>query len=610
MSTINKHKKGVEETKKKIRKKVKKVKKRLQRKGDISTRVAYNTKADAAKYQPISTFAYRPADSPIHMLKTKNDLVKIVNTDIQNNQQKLQELDSDLSKLQREKEESQRRIKDYQGAKLQRMREREEAKYQEQKAQQEYKRQKKQAKRQFAEILRREDLEAQKAEFSQELEHKHNLAKVNLEMLDAKHKHQRDIETDNLAEKRKVFDKEWQHNHELLKEQRNETIREAKKNTELKRAQGDLNALKQRIEQTAFYGSYERDEHGKIVKTEEGRPKFRKGAKSLANAHGIIYEYGELDHLRARRLYEQGKLVQAAEREKVKYMEELDKYNLAAIADKDPLRKNLQERLDKAKRDYERRAILEAHNKENDKLRKEIFNMECKAKALEARSQADADPETLKEYQAKYTQLELLKRDHEANKEKLKLDRQMAEYRAQLGDPTTLEAQLTEQRNQVAEMQKRLKHFEAVNKELEQSAQTVNKQNTRMRGLAQEWRENLAPYLYEGTKARLAETADPLQAMNIMHEQIAAEVARRQEVIQHNIDLGKHDLESQRQFNRPEAIRAIGILQGLHNVAYGRPDQVPTATRFDLNPVEVPKNPEEAAQQMDSLDHTYNWETT
>ena len=71
--------KATEDTHRRIKKKVKKAKKRIKKNATMTPQVARNTRADAAKYPAYTPFAYRPADSPTHILKSKNDLVKITN---------------------------------------------------------------------------------------------------------------------------------------------------------------------------------------------------------------------------------------------------------------------------------------------------------------------------------------------------------------------------------------------------------------------------------------------------------------------------------------------------------------------------------------------------
>lgn len=69
---------GVAVTKQEIRKDAKRIRDDLDSRG-FANRVAYNTKSDAAKYNAIPTYAYRPASSPQHIFKNQTDLVKLLN---------------------------------------------------------------------------------------------------------------------------------------------------------------------------------------------------------------------------------------------------------------------------------------------------------------------------------------------------------------------------------------------------------------------------------------------------------------------------------------------------------------------------------------------------
>ena len=61
---------ATEDTHKRIKKKVKKIKKRIRKNATLTPQVARNTRGDANKYAPYPQFAYRPADSPTHILKS------------------------------------------------------------------------------------------------------------------------------------------------------------------------------------------------------------------------------------------------------------------------------------------------------------------------------------------------------------------------------------------------------------------------------------------------------------------------------------------------------------------------------------------------------------
>ena len=55
---------GIDNSKNDINNKRQKIRKRVKKNTDLTPKVARNTKADAAKYSALPTYAYRPADNP------------------------------------------------------------------------------------------------------------------------------------------------------------------------------------------------------------------------------------------------------------------------------------------------------------------------------------------------------------------------------------------------------------------------------------------------------------------------------------------------------------------------------------------------------------------
>ena len=124
--------KATEDTHKRIKKKVKKIKKRMRKNATLTPQVARNTRGDANKYAPYPQFAYRPADSPTHILKTKNDLVKIINQDIHNERLRSLELETDISKLQHQRDVAIKRKQELETIKRQKLQEKLQAEHDEQ----------------------------------------------------------------------------------------------------------------------------------------------------------------------------------------------------------------------------------------------------------------------------------------------------------------------------------------------------------------------------------------------------------------------------------------------------------------------------------------------
>ena len=119
--------KATEDTHRRIKKKVKKYKKRIKKNASMTPQVARNTRADAAKYPAYTPFAYRPADSPTHILKSKNDLIKIINQDLHNERIQTYELETDISRLQHQRDMAIKRKQDLETTKRERLKQKLEA---------------------------------------------------------------------------------------------------------------------------------------------------------------------------------------------------------------------------------------------------------------------------------------------------------------------------------------------------------------------------------------------------------------------------------------------------------------------------------------------------
>ena len=104
---------GVDNTKKDINMKKYKVRKRVKKNTDLTPKVAKNTKADAGKYTVLPNYAYRPADSPTHVLKSKNDLIALANQDIKKFDDQYLAADEEIQKVIKRRELAQNRAEQY-----------------------------------------------------------------------------------------------------------------------------------------------------------------------------------------------------------------------------------------------------------------------------------------------------------------------------------------------------------------------------------------------------------------------------------------------------------------------------------------------------------------
>ena len=170
--------KAIEDTHKKIKKRVKKTKKRMRKNATLTPQVARNTKADASKYAPYPQFAYRPADSPAHILKSKNDLVKLINTDIHNEMIRTLELETDISKLQHQRDIALKRKQELETTKRQKLQEKLQAEHDAAVQKYSYDQYKKDELHKHQRALLEMKLEAEKSIFDQELSNKRELLDI------------------------------------------------------------------------------------------------------------------------------------------------------------------------------------------------------------------------------------------------------------------------------------------------------------------------------------------------------------------------------------------------------------------------------------------------
>ena len=352
--------KAIEDTHKKIKKRVKKAKKRMRKNATLTPQVARNTKADASKYAPYPQFAYRPADSPAHILKSKNDLVKLINTDIHNEMIRTLELETDISKLQHQRDIALKRKQELETIKRQKLQEKLQAEH---------------------------DAAVQKHSYEQykkdEL-HKHNRA-----LLEMKLEAEKSVFDQDLANKRELIDIETQQKRDKLAKERALSIRQAQLRGEENKRQHQHNNFKEAIEKFQWEGMYY-DPYVEDPRELKKKDNIKQGAQQLLNA-GIDFRYGERELIQQRRKYEMERLIREAQRKQDDYREELSRYKTLSDVSKDPAMKQLEDELNKAKEAYEEMQLIRAKDKENEKLRKEIHDIEQKTALMQASNQPPDD---------------------------------------------------------------------------------------------------------------------------------------------------------------------------------------------------------------------------
>lgn len=345
--------KATTETKRRIKKKIKKYKKRNRQNASMTPQVARNTRADVSKYPAYTPFAYRPADSPTHILKSKNDLVKIINQDLHNERIQMYELETDISRLQHQRDMAIKRKQDLETTKRERLKQKLEAE-----AAQEF------AKRDY-ETYKKEKLAEQRSA----------LATMHREadqaMFDIKMNNERDILDKKIAQQRAQTDRE-----RLL------LIERAQLESNEKKYRKKLDTFKRAVDKFRWEGMYNNPD--------SENPTLKLGAKQLKD-EGIDFMYGERDLIRERYKFEKEKIARDKEKEIDHLRQEINKYQALRDADENPDMKTLQQQRNDLLRQIQELEVQKARQQKNSKVEEDNRKMQKEIAVLQAQ-QGPTDP--------------------------------------------------------------------------------------------------------------------------------------------------------------------------------------------------------------------------
>ena len=314
--------KATTETKRRIKKKIKKYKKRNRQNASMTPQVARNTRADVSKYPAYTPFAYRPADSPTHILKSKNDLVKIINQDLHNERIQMYELETDISRLQHQLDMAIKRKQDLETTKRERLKQKLEAEAAQEFAKRDYETYKKEKLAEQRSALATMHREADKAMFDIKMSNEK-------EMLDKK-----------IAQQRAQTNREKQFLIERARLESNES--KYKRNIE---------NFRKAVDKFRWEGMYNNPD--------SENPTLKLGSKQLLDA-GIDFKHGERDLLEERHKFEIEKIARDNEKEIDHLRQEINKYQALRDADENPDMKRLQQQRNDVLRQMQELEVLQA----------------------------------------------------------------------------------------------------------------------------------------------------------------------------------------------------------------------------------------------------------
>ena len=351
--------KATEDTHRRIKKKVKKYKKRIKKNASMTPQVARNTRADAAKYPAYTPFAYRPADSPTHILKSKNDLIKIINQDLHNERIQTYELETDISRLQHQRDMAIKRKQDLETTKRERLKQKLEAE-----AAQEF------AKRDY-ETYKQEKLAEQRSA----------LATMHREadkaMFDIKMSNEREILDKKIAQQRAQTNREKQ----LL-------IERSRLESNEKNYRKKLDNFKRSVDKFRWEGMYNNPD--------SENPTLKLGAKQLQD-EGIDFKHGERDLVRERHKFQIEKIARDTEKEMDHLRQDINKYQALRDADENPDMKRLQQQRNDLLRQMQELEVQKAQQQKNARVEEDNRKMQKDIAVLRAQ-QGDLDPRLGREH--------------------------------------------------------------------------------------------------------------------------------------------------------------------------------------------------------------------
>ena len=262
----------------------------------------------------------------------------------------------------------------------------------------------------------------------------------------------------DLANKRELIDIETQQKRDKLAKERALSIRQAQLRGEENKRQHQHNNFKEAIEKFQWEGMYW-DPYVEDPRELKKKDNIKQGAQQLLNA-GIDFRYGERDLIQQRRQIEMQKLIREAQRKQDDYREELIKYKTLSDASKDPVMRQLEEDLNKAKEAYEEMQLIRAKDKENEKLRKEIHDIEQKTALMQASNQPPDDKlmkqrdDLLRQLQTLEVQKAQQQKNAKVEEDNRKMEKDIAVLRAEMGPlDATIQRRNTELAQQLQALQ-------------------------------------------------------------------------------------------------------------------------------------------------------------
>lgn len=500
---------GYKDTKKDINNKREKVRQRIKKNTDLTPKVAKNTRADAGKYAQLPTYAYRPADSPSHILKTKNDLITLANQDIKKFTDEFLNTDEEIQKVIRERDLAQRRAQEYKTTLKQELIRKNNIKIQEEQERIDFEKTK-------------ASMKAERDDMIKNMRRKHEQEQAIFHWNNQLNEAKLDTDSDKLA-------------HQIKMEALRQRAEQQYEKRQHEIAQQQLLSL---IDRFKWEGSYEID-------PETGQPKIKDDAKALANL-GIEFDIGERALVQEQHKIELNRINQSFASDKLKLQQELEKLNTRARLEEAPEYKKLLKEHAEAVENARKAEINQQQAKRNKKLQQEIDALNHKIKLIEAEDKVD---ENLKQQLLqKQAELTTAKATHKLIRDQAKVERKLAEISAQNGEAERLQQLLNEHQQQVNNLsaannakREQLSQLKQTYSEYVPVARQIDAQTNAYRNEVAMAVNRLTPHLTRQEQQSLRDITDPTLALQRM------------------IEIGQQRIENRGQF----AERALAVAENI-----------------------------------------------
>lgn len=452
----------MDDSERRMRRRVKRVRRRVREGTTFTPQVARNYRMDMWRTPATPQYAYRPADSMTHMFRTKYDMIHQFNADLHQQEIRNIQAETEISKLQHQRKMAEKKTREYEREKILALQDKLAAEHAEEEARLEYKKEKKR------------------------LTSEHQA-----EMRNMKLDHERNYFKSQIADEKARFLQEeiMQLDKELFKR--------------------NLDATKHEVKRFLWEGMYTTDENGEKVMKWDAKPFYDAG---------LNVEVGEREVLRQRAEWEAEKLVRDNERQIAAIKSENKKLLGQINLEKDPTYRRLLAERELAGRTLKKLQLEHERERQNDRVRGEIHRYQTQVARLKADSK-EPSPELVQKRDEAIKELAAAKEQHNIAAEKLRLTRQIVEMQAQIGDPSQLDQQLKDKRQQLNDLDRQMrnvKRLESLDDQIAERLQDYNGSTASMLADVEHWIRELNPILPDAVRREISASTDPTYRMNLL----------------------------------------------------------------------------------------------